>query len=82
MSENIKQWLKSSDSPFAKSLFQFAKSIRNPQMWVIPGIHSFIYKAVYIKTLECWQEVGYVAFHVLCCPQNKLQQSIKTYNVP
>ncbi|TGV20577.1 acyltransferase [Pseudoalteromonas sp. MEBiC 03607] len=44
MSEQLKHWLKSSDSPFAKSLFQFAKAIRNPQIWVIPGVHSLLFK--------------------------------------
>ena len=62
MSENIKQWLKSSDSPFAKSLFQFAKSIRNPQMWVIPGIHSFIYKLhLLVKTVV--SELGRIFYY-------------------
>lgn len=52
MSVNIKQWLKSSDSPFAKSMFQIAKTIRNPQMLVIPGFHTLLYKLhIIAKTL-------------------------------
>ncbi|MDI4668057.1 acyltransferase [Pseudoalteromonas shioyasakiensis] len=62
MSENIKQWLKSSDSPFAKSLFQFAKSIRNPQMWVIPGIHSFIYK-LHLLVKKVVSELGRIFYY-------------------
>ncbi|MBC7007595.1 acyltransferase [Pseudoalteromonas sp. BZK2] len=52
MTENLKQWLKSSDSPFAKSLFQIAKLIRNPQMFVIPGFHACLYKLhLLVKTI-------------------------------
>ena len=40
---HVKHWLKCSPHPFAKSLFQFAKTIRNPQMIVIPFFHSSLY---------------------------------------
>lgn len=40
---NFKMWLKNSDSSLAKSLFKIAKTIRNPQMFVIPGLHFAIY---------------------------------------
>ncbi|MBB1385917.1 acyltransferase [Pseudoalteromonas sp. SG45-5] len=43
MMVHVKRWLKNSPHPFAKSLFHFAKNLRNPQMIVIPLLHSSLY---------------------------------------
>lgn len=40
---HVKHWLKSSPHPFAKSLFHFAKNLRNPQIPIIPFFHSSLY---------------------------------------
>ncbi|MEN8634365.1 MULTISPECIES: acyltransferase [Pseudoalteromonas] len=39
----FKRWLKTSESPLAANIFQFAKNIRNPQMIVIPYVHSTLF---------------------------------------
>ena len=43
MVTQLKYWLKNSNSPSAKRLFKFAKSLRNPQLPVIPLLHSGLY---------------------------------------
>ena len=47
MVTQLKYWLKNSNSPSAKRLFKFAKSLRNPQLPVIPLLHSGLYHLHY-----------------------------------
>ncbi|OUS69045.1 acetyltransferase [Pseudoalteromonas sp. A601] len=39
----LKLWLKHSQHPLAASLFRYAKAVRNPQIIVIPFVHSTLY---------------------------------------
>ncbi|OUL58493.1 acyltransferase [Pseudoalteromonas ulvae] len=51
----IKQWVKTNDSPQARFLRRFAHLILNPQIPVIPGVHSLLY-LLHKLVLKLWQE--------------------------
>ena len=53
----LKLWLKNSNNPLATWLFQFAKSLRNPQIIVIPVLHTSLYYLHYFIKELCHELV-------------------------